>query len=57
LYPVTDFVTGIYKNNIWNNAQKFCFWQDIAMFVDIITLTKGYKIVILAKVSVNIPIL
>jgi hypothetical protein len=55
-HPVTDFVTGIFKNFIWNIAQKFRFGQDITRFVDIIILTNGYKIVILAKVSVNIPI-
>ena len=52
--PVTTFVTGKTKDFIWNFAQKFSKWQDITRFVDIITLTNGYKIVILAKSSVNI---
>ena len=54
LLLVTGSVTKNIKIFIGNIAQKFCFGQDNARFVDITVLTNGYKIVILAKSSVNI---
>jgi hypothetical protein len=48
LRPVTGVVTRKIKNFIWEIAQKFKNEPEITRSVDIITLTTGYKIVILA---------